>query len=171
MTANTPLGAVIRDAEGVRLEFERTFPDPIEVVWAAITNSDQLGTWFGTWRGDPATGTIEVSMIEGDGTYKETELTTCDPPRTVAVVLTTPLGPCAISATLSETGAGAGTSTGTTLIFTHQLDESYDASTMIGPGWHYYLDRLAAVVAGDTMPEGTDWPEYEGLASSYPLPD
>lgn len=164
MTASTPLGAVIRDDEGMRLEFERSFPDPIDVVWAAVTESDQLGTWFGTWRGDPSTGTIEVCAIEGDGTYKATEITACDPPRTVAVVLETPDGPWPISVTLSEADGG------TTLVFVHRLAEPYDASS-IGPGWHYYLDRLAAAVSGATMPEGTDWPEYEPLGSSYPLPD
>ena len=35
----------------------------------------------------------------------------------------------------------------TTLVFVQRLAEPYDASS-IGPGWHYYLDRLDAVVAG-----------------------
>lgn len=165
MTITSRLGAVIRDDDGIRLEFERTFPDPIERVWAAVTDSEQLGVWFGTWRGDPTTGTIEVCSIEGDGTYQETELTECDPPHKVAVVLATPLGPWPVSVTLSEANGV------TTLVFVHRLDDSYDADTLIGPGWHYYLDRLAAVIAGATMPEGTDWPAYEVLAPEYPAPD
>jgi hypothetical protein len=38
----------------------------------------------------------------------------------------------------------------TTLDFVHHLSMPYDAS--IGPGWHYYLHRLGAVVAGTTVP-------------------
>src|SRR3954462_1094460 len=72
MTVTTPPGALIRDAEGLRLEFVRTFPDPIERVWTAITDPEELGTWFGTWRGDPSTGHVELSSMEGDGTFKST---------------------------------------------------------------------------------------------------
>lgn len=90
MTVTTPLGEVIRDAEGVRLEFVRTFPDPVEPVWAAITDPDELAKWYGTWRGDPSTGRIELRSMEGDGTFKSTEVLECDRPHKVAIVLPTP---------------------------------------------------------------------------------
>jgi hypothetical protein len=57
----------------------------------------------------------------------------------------------------------------TTLVFTQRLAEPYDA-TNIGPGWHYYLDRLAAVVAGTPVPDV--WDDYfPVLEDSYRLPD
>lgn len=35
----------------------------------------------------------------------------------------------------------------------------------VGPGWEYYLDRLAAALAGEAMP---DWDDYwPGLAAAY----
>lgn len=163
MTVTTPLGAVIRDEEGMRLEFVRQFPDSIERVWSAVTDPGELARWFGTWRGDPSTGTIEVRPIEGDGTFQPTELVACEPPRRVAIVLPSPDGPWPLSVTLSEVEGG------TRMVFVHRLAEPYDA-TSVGPGWHYYLDRLAAAVAGGPMPEGEDWPRYEPLGSSYPLP-
>jgi hypothetical protein len=37
-------------------------------------------------------------------------------------------------------------------------------SADVGPGWHWYLDRLAASLAGAPMPE---WEDYPALASDY----
>jgi uncharacterized protein YndB with AHSA1/START domain len=163
MTVTTPRGTVIRDDEGMRLEFVRTFPDPIERVWRAVTDPTELAVWFGTWRGDPSTGTIEVQPIEGNGTFEPATLVECDPPRRVAVVLASADGPWPLSVTLREVDAG------TELVFVHRMAEPYDA-TSIGPGWQYYLDRLAATLASTPMPEGDAWPDYEPLGTSYPLP-
>lgn len=163
-TITSPLGAVLRDDQGMRLEFVRTFPDPIERVWAAVTDPDELATWFGTWRGDPSTGTIEIAPIEGGGEFQPAELVECDAPRRVAVVLPSPDGPWPLSVELSEADGL------TTLVFVHRLAEPYDA-TSIGPGWHYYLDRLDAAVHATPMPGGDDWPAYEPLGARYPLPD
>lgn len=166
MTASitSPLGAVVRDDQGMRLEFVRTFPDPIERVWAALTDPDELAAWFGTWRGDPSTGTIEIAPIEGDGEFQSAELVECDEPRRVAVVLPSPDGAWPLSIELSEADGV------TTLVFVHRLAEPYDA-TSIGPGWHYYLDRLDAAVHGAPLPGADDWPAYEPLGIDYPLPD
>ena len=163
-TIGTPTGSVIRDDGGVRLEFVRTYPDPIERVWAAVTDSDELGKWYGTWRGDPASGTVELASIEGGGEYKPIEIVECRAPRRVAVVISTPYGSMPLSITLSEAHGV------TTLVFVHRLAEPYD-STSFGPGWHYYLDRLGATLSGGTMPEFDDWPAYEPLGAQYPLPD
>ena len=162
MTVTTPGGEVIRDAEGIRLEFVRTFPDPIDRVWAAITDPDELSKWYGTWRGDPSTGRIELASDEGGGEFKSTEVVECDRPHKVAIVLSTPYGPWPVSITLSESNGL------TTLLFVHRLTEPYDP-TSIGPGWHYYLDRLAAAINGDLMPEVDDWPSYELLGRGYAL--
>ena len=91
-TVTTPTGNVIRDDDGVRLEFVRQYPDPIERVWAAVTDPDELGNWYGTWRGDPATGTVELASIEGGGEFKPIEIVECSRPRRVAVVIPTPYG-------------------------------------------------------------------------------
>lgn len=67
-----------------------------------------------------------------------------------------------MSAVLAETG---GT---TTLRFTHQLAEPYDASS-VGPGWQFYLDRLGAVIEARDLPGEFD-AYYPALASSYSIP-
>ena len=49
----------------------------------------------------------------------------------------------------------------------HRLAEPYDA-TSIGPGWHFYLDRLAAEVA--RRPVDQVWDDYAPLGGEYALP-
>lgn len=163
-TIGSPTGKVIRDADGVRLEFVRTYPDSIERVWRALTDPDELGGWYGTWRGDPSTGSVELASIEGGGEFKTVQIVECERPRRLAVLLPTPYGPWPVSLTLSESGGV------TTLVFEHRLDEPYDTAS-IGPGWHYYLDRLGAAISGGTMPEPEDWPSYEPLGARYGLGD
>ena len=36
--------------------------------------------------------------------------------------------------------------------------------TDVGPGWHWYLDRLGADLAGTPFPA---WPDYEALGEHY----
>jgi uncharacterized protein YndB with AHSA1/START domain len=148
----------------MRLEFVRTYEDPIEDVWSAITESDRVGRWFGSWTGDPTTGTVDFVMVENEGGESHpVHILTCEPPTALVVEMPTPEGVWHLSAALrAEAGV-------TTLVFTQRLAEPYDASS-VGPGWHYYLDRLAAVVADAPVPEV--WEEYyPALKDEYALPD
>lgn len=85
MTVTTPLGQVLRDQAGIRLEFVRTYDEPADQVWSALTEPDRLARWMGTVCGDPATGTVELVMSEDeDATRSERhdlELCTADTPR------------------------------------------------------------------------------------------
>jgi uncharacterized protein YndB with AHSA1/START domain len=164
MTVTTPLGQVLRDDEGVRLEFVRTYTDPIEDVWSALTESERVARWFGRWTGDPTTGTVDFVMIEApDADPQPVEILECEPPTDLVVKMHSPDGTWTLAVRLR---VEAGT---TTLVFTQRLAEPYDP-TSIGPGWHYYLDRLAAVVAGTPLPDVWD-DYYPVLADSYRLPD
>ena len=42
----TSMGEVLRDGERVGLRFVRRFAHPVERVWSAITESDQLQFWM-----------------------------------------------------------------------------------------------------------------------------
>ena len=42
MNITSPLGQVIRDDQGMRLEYVRTFPDPIATVWSAVVDPGEL---------------------------------------------------------------------------------------------------------------------------------
>lgn len=163
MTVTTPLGQVLRDDEGMRLEFVRTYDAPVEDLWSALTEPDRVARWIGTVSGDPATGTLQFVMTEDEGATPETiTILACEPPSRLVVELPSPDGVWRLSATLGVRDAV------TTLVFTQRLTEPYDASS-VGPGWHYYLDRLGAVVANLAVPG--DWDDYyPSLKPAYALP-
>jgi uncharacterized protein YndB with AHSA1/START domain len=161
MTADSAVGQVLRDDEGVRLEFVRRYPTSPPDVWSALTDPGRLQAWFGTWSGDPASGSVQVRMTE-DPAEQTATIVECRAPSRLVVDLPSPDGRWRLSATLSERDGG------TELVFTQRLAEPYDASS-IGPGWQYYLDRLGAVLAGQPVPDV--WEEYwPALRDAYPLP-
>ncbi|HEX8497877.1 MAG TPA: SRPBCC family protein [Actinomycetales bacterium] len=164
MTVSTPLGQVLRDQDGVRLEFVRTYDDPVGEVWSALTSPDRLARWLGTVTGDPATGAVELVMTEDEGAAAETvTIVDCEPPTRLVVEMPTPDGTWRLSTVLREQDGV------TTMTFTQRLAEPYDASS-VGPGWHYYLDRLAAVVTATAVPD--DWDDYfPSLAAAYAVPE
>lgn len=163
MTVTTPLGQVLVDEAGMRLEFVRTYDFPVEEVWSALTDPERVARWFGTWTGDPGTGSIEFVMTEDERPTPQTvTILECRPPTTLVVDMPSPDGTWRLSASLR---ALAGV---TTLVFIQRLAEPYDASN-IGPGWHYYLDRLGAVVAGTPVPD--KWGDYyPSLQEAYSTP-
>ncbi len=69
---HTRRGTVTREDDGrQRLEFRRSWPDPIEDVWAALTEPDRLARWIGRYdgaRGPGGTGTFFMTHEEGEHT-------------------------------------------------------------------------------------------------------
>lgn len=161
-TATSPLGAVVREGDGYRLEFVRTFPDPIERVWAALTDSNELEGWYGTWTGDPSTGQVEVTFNEAPDNPGQVTIEECDAPRSLRIVVPSPDGPWPLSVELESVGEG------TKLTFNHRLAEPFDA-TGVGPGWQYYLDRMTAHLEGNEPT--SDFDIYIPLGPKYPLPE
>lgn len=162
MGVTTPLGEVLRDQDGVRLQFVRRHAQPVAAVWATLTDPDLVVQWLGAVSGDPGSGSVSLAMTEGEGGPPETvRILVCDPPTRLVVDLSGPDGAWRLSAELQDGGEG------TTLVFGQRLTEPYDASS-IGPGWHYYLDRLGAVVTGSAVPDS--WDDYLSLRDSYALP-
>ncbi len=161
MTATTALGRLLRDADGVRLRFERTYAAGVDDVWSALTDPDRCARWIGRWSGDPATVQL-VMADEEDAGPQQVRIEACEPPHRLAVTTGSADGPWPLEVTLVEQGAG------TLLTFVHHLAEPYDASS-IGPGWQYYLDRLGAVLTGEQVPADLD--EYHpALADAYAVP-
>src|SRR4029450_3318339 len=64
-------GVVTRADDGrQRLEFRRSWSDPIEDVWSALTEPDRLARWIGIYEGERAvggTGTFTMTHEEGEG--------------------------------------------------------------------------------------------------------
>ncbi|SDT30959.1 Uncharacterized conserved protein YndB, AHSA1/START domain [Friedmanniella luteola] len=158
------LGAVVREDGEVLLRFERHYDVPAADVWSALTDPERTARWIGRWSGDPTEGHVLLTMTDEEGAAAEpVTIDRCEPPSRLEVTAGTPDGPWPLTVLLSEEGGR------TRLLFTHRLAEPYDAGD-IGPGWHYYLDRLDAVVAGGPVP--SDFTAYHPrLAGSYPVPE
>lgn len=142
---------------GDDLVFTRTFRAPIDDVWAACTDPERMERWIGTWTGDPSAGQVVFRMTaEGDDVPEEVYLVeTCEPPRRF-VLRSRDAYP------FSPDGSGPQVQWQHTLV----LDESDGVTTLrftqvvpdgqvgadmvasVGPGWDYYLDRLAAALDG-----------------------
>lgn len=156
-------GRVIREGDSVLIELARELPEPIEVVWAALTDPAHTLGWIGTWSGDPASGTIEFTMTaEGVTEPQPVVVRECTAPTRLALEMPGPEGAWLVVVDISS-GTG-----GTALRFTQALSSPYDA-TSIGPGWHYYLDRMVAVMRGAEPP--TDFEAYYPATSgAYAVP-
>lgn len=162
MTITTPTGRVLQDDQGVYLEFERIFPTDVADLWSAITESSRCARWFGSWTGDPTTGSVQLIMdAEDDHAAQTVTIVECEEPNVLVVELPAPDGTWRLAIELSDVDSGS------RLVFTQHVTEP-DETSSIGPGWHFYLDRLASVVANTTVPD--DWAAYESLASEYPPP-
>ncbi len=143
MTGPGPAGEVVLDPAGTSVVFVRSWDLPVGEVWSALTDPDRLARWFGRWSGDPASGTVLVTMTaEGDDAQPEPmTIDACEPPHRLAVTSggSGPRWP--LELTLTERPGG------TSLRFVHRLSADDDVpSTAVG--WHYYLDRLDAVLQG-----------------------
>jgi uncharacterized protein YndB with AHSA1/START domain len=149
-------GTVMREDDGrQRLEFRRSWPDPIEDVWAALTERDRLARWIGVYegeRGPGGTGTFDMTQEEGDHAGQPTTIVECDPPRRLVVEWPQEDG-SAMRIDLDlwqEDGR-------TVLRFVQFFPADADAVDW-AIGWHWYLDRLGAEIDGGAAP--TDWDAF-----------
>ncbi|HSP37324.1 MAG TPA: SRPBCC domain-containing protein [Frankiaceae bacterium] len=163
MTVTERLGEVLRDADGVRLEFVRTYDVPPTDVWSAVTDPERMERWIGRWTGDPATGRVEFVMSAAGSERPETVLIhDCSAPTHLAMTLESRDGPWPLELTLTDQGDR------TVLRFVHQLAEPYNAST-IGPVWQNFLDRLDSVLVGAPAPD--DFGAYVArFGDAYAIP-
>lgn len=157
------------------LVIERELRAPLDDVWAACTDPSRMERWIGTWSGDPATGPVTFRMTaEGDDApAEEMDVLACEPPRRFVVRGREPQP-------FSEDGSGEQavwhmeleleeTDGVTSLRFVQVLAPGatgVEMAASVGPGWEYYLDRLAAVLAGADV-DGVDWEAYAGGSSHY----
>lgn len=141
-----------RAADGL-LAIRRLLPDAVADAWAALTDPALTATWFGTWRGDVATG-IEVQMLAEEGRpWMSASVLACEAPH--RLLLETGEGDMrwVLELRVEEAGAGAAV----TLL--QQVDEAEEAA-MIGPGWEFYLDRLVAARTGADVAAIAFEPDY-----------
>jgi uncharacterized protein YndB with AHSA1/START domain len=168
MASLSPPGRVAQHGAQSTLEFQRTYPHPVERVWAAITDPEQLARWYMARdvKLDARPGG-RVEMSTGPSQFRVTgKVLACEPPRlfehewNVAPREELPQGE---RATVRWELAPLGSSTVLTL--THAR---LTTPTALGfaPGTHVLLDRLAAMLSGEPMPDFMR--RYGEVAASYP---
>lgn len=144
-----------------RLVIERELSHESEAVWGALTCPDELREWIGTWWGTPGAGkTVMFQMTaEGESTEPvEALIEECLPAESLRVTFASDRVVWRVGVELVANGAAH-----THLRFVMRVHDDEVVSD-IGPGWEYYLDRLAAALAGAPMP---DWEDYYPAQCSY----
>jgi len=154
------------------LRFERRLSHPVEVVWRAITESDELEQWFPSRvevdelrPGAEMTFRFENMPLDAPSTMTGS-VTGFDPPRLFEFYW----GEDHLRFELEPAGDAA-----CVLRLTVLLD-SRDKAARDGAGWHVCLDRLGRQLAGEE-PGGRDnwrslYEEYQrrGAPAGAPIP-
>jgi len=126
------------------LRFERRLAHPIERVWAAVTDPDELISWWGRAQVElEPGGRFSMAWLnvddEGNRAEMEATVTELDPPRLLELSGD-------IHGVLRFELAPEGDQT--VLTFTSTLDLPDEYRTKVLAGWHYHLDALAAALEG-----------------------
>ena len=146
-----PSGAVV---------FPRRLPLSREEAWAAVTDPARTARWIGSWSGDPASGTVEMTMSAEEGSPAESVgVLRCEAPDLLVVRI----GPDGWVVTVRIEGDDDEV----TISLEQDIADAESASD-IGPGWDFYLDRLVEAEAGRD-PEALRFsPDYHpALADHY----
>lgn len=154
MTDKQPTGQSLATTDGALIQISRSITHPVSKVWEFLTESDQLGRWYGTFTGEPGSGEVELSFVESPDQVGKVRIDDCSSNERLAVtLLDAPGGEWTLAVALE-----ANDEENTALTFTQTLAD-FSETGDIGPGWEYYLDRLEAVLSGEDA--GTvDWEQF-----------
>ena len=149
-------GTVTRLDDGrQRLEFRRSWPDPIEDVWSALTEPDRLARWIGVYDGERrvgGTGTFAMTHEEGEHAGEPTTIVECDPPRRLVIEwVQEDTDAWRIDLDLAEED-------GRTVLHFVQLFPAAADVTDFALGWHWYLEKFGAEVR--RLPQPGHWDSF-----------
>ena len=139
------------------LEIRRRYPDPVEDVWRAFTESDRLARWFGSYTGTGRPGgTVELTVtgeVDAGGEVAAPVTVTvheCAAPHRLVVEIPEGDGSWRVGVELAAAGSG------TEVVLRQRLGPGVDPGE-VEAGWSWYLDRLGASLRGTAMP---GWAQY-----------
>jgi len=166
--AGSPQGQVLTEGQYSTIVFQRVLQHAPELVWDAITNPEELKGWLmcSSARIDGRTGG-SIEMISGPAQYhSKGRILAWDPPHLleyewkVAAVSEMPMGQDAV---FRYELTRQGDSTLLTVTYSRITKE---VATGFAPGTHALLDRLAAQLDRQPLP---DWMKrYDEVRPLYP---
>lgn len=151
--AATPDGTVEHRPDGTSsVRYVRRIGHPIERVWAALTEPEQLRGWLGEAEVELTDGgafNLRWLNVDADGNaaYREATIAAIDPPRLLETVGD-------VHGTLRFELEPDGDAT--ILRFTSTLDLPDEFRTKVLAGWHVHLEHLADALEG----RPADWPNW-----------
>lgn len=168
MTATPPAGSegeVITVGDETILRFERHLEFPVSEVWDAITDPERLGRWlFPTTFEKRPGGTLRIDL--GDHGTAMGRVLLWDEPHVLEYewreppgVGDTPAEVWHIRFTLSSEGEE------TVMVFEHLLPDSRRPE--FAAGWHWYLNRLTALLRGNPPADVETDDEFDLLLANY----
>jgi uncharacterized protein YndB with AHSA1/START domain len=134
------------------IRFERRLDHPVERVWRALTEPEQIEAWLARAELEPVEGgsvvlTWQNTDDEGNTAVARGTVTRLEPPRVVEFDTD-------IHGRLRWELAPDGDAT--VLTFTAEVELPPDYELEVLAGWHIHLDHLEEVLAGGTI----DWPNW-----------
>jgi uncharacterized protein YndB with AHSA1/START domain len=149
-------GTVHERADGYQLRFERRLRQPVERVWAALTDPAQVAQWLAPGEIELTLGgRVYLAFTDGDSVI-DGRVTAIAPPRLLEFTWMDKDDDLGFVRweLIAEDG-------GTRLVLTHNLPEAARAFGLPAlAGWHTLLDQLAALLDGQPMSVKRDrWQE------------
>ncbi len=152
---NNQIGTVTIEGGYATLRYERRLPHPPEAVWKAITDPKEVSGWFSTTAKIDARpgGTLEYISVPV-GFRRTGRILIWNPPRVFEhewhidphPQLPNGEAESVICWELVQDAAG-----NTVLTVTHRRLTKANG-LRFAPGWHAFLDRLAAQLSGEELP-------------------
>lgn len=158
------------DPSGQDLLLTRTIDAPAPRIWEHLSRSELLATWFGTFTGDPSSGTVMVAMTAepGEAVASEYTIHACEPERLLTVSSAMEQDTWRLSLELTAAPGDAVDGAGSTQVVLRHHDVPQAMVQYIGPGWEWYLDRLTGALTGGEIPGMDVWDSrYMSLSEDY----
>lgn len=154
------MGVLLEDGDRRAVHFERRYDPPVEDVWRALVEPDQLRGWLAEAEVEPRVGgRVELSFGDGPGELTVGTIRVFNPPHVLEYDWTYEGEPGSVVRFELRSEGG-----GTALVLHHRL-LSIDAAPGYGAGWHAHLDLLGEQLESEAH---SSWPErYEALRPDY----
>jgi uncharacterized protein YndB with AHSA1/START domain len=146
-------GTVVRDGDEYTIHFEREYRGSTDEVWSAITTPERAVRWLGELRGTLAVGErVVLQMGEAEDERADLDILACQRPDRIELGWLFPGEPYTrVVVELRPVAADR------TLVVLDHLGFPKEHIPGYGCGWHHYVDRLAAYLAGEELPAFEDY--------------